>query len=138
MNPSDYTILVCDDETHIRQIVAQKLAATGFKVREAKNGQQAMDAVTGPEQLRPSLVISDFQMPELNGLEMCTLLKSTPGTENTPVLMLTARGYVLSKDDLARTNIREVIAKPFGVRQLLERVLAIVGAGDKQHAKAAA
>ncbi|MFA6045072.1 MAG: response regulator [Phycisphaerales bacterium] len=137
MNSSDFTILVCDDETHIRQMVAQKLAAAGFTVREAKNGRQALEAVTGPEQLRPSLVISDFQMPELNGMELCTLLKTTPATLDTPVLMLTARGYVLSRDDLSKTNIREVIAKPFGVRQLLERVRAILGVANESTRAAA-
>lgn len=132
---SDFTILVCDDEPHIRQIVAQKLAGVGFKVHEAKNGRQALEAITGPTALRPNLIISDFQMPELNGMELCTLLKITPGADTTPVLMLTARGYVLSKDDLSKTNIREVIAKPFGVRQLLDRVRAMLG--FDQPAKAA-
>ncbi|MBI1189529.1 MAG: response regulator [Tepidisphaera sp.] len=135
MREPDFTILVCDDETHIRQIVAMKLASAGFKVREAKNGRQALYAVIGPDQLRPHLVISDFQMPELNGMELCTQLKAFPGTEQTPVLMLTARGYVLSSDDLAKTNIREVIPKPFGVRQLLDRVRALLNI--EQPAKAA-
>lgn len=116
-------------------MIAMKLAGAGFHVREAKNGQQGLDAVAGPEQLRPHLIISDFQMPELNGMEMCTLLKTTPGAESTPVLMLTARGYVLSKEDLSKTNIREVIPKPFGVRQLLDRVRAMLGI--EQAAKAA-
>ncbi len=121
------TILICDDEIHIRQIVAQKLAAFGFRVREARNGREALDAILGPEQLRPRLIISDFQMPEVNGLDLCKQLKLTHGLETTPVLMLTGRGYVLSADDLALTNIQEVIPKPFGVRQLVERVRALVG-----------
>lgn len=137
VNASEYTILVCDDEPHIRQIIAHKLSTAGFIVREAKNGRQALDAIIGPEQLRPSLVISDFQMPELNGLELCALLKTTLATANTPVLMLTARGYVISHDDLAKTNILDVIPKPFGVRQLLDRVRLMLGVqGERPKAAA--
>jgi CheY-like chemotaxis protein len=121
-------ILVCDDEAHIRHIIAHKLRGVGFNVVEARNGQEAMSLLdpAGKNPLRPSLVITDFQMPLITGLELCKSLKVRSDTRQTPVLMLTARGYILTDEELAQTNIRQVISKPFGVRQLLERVVEVL------------
>jgi DNA-binding response OmpR family regulator len=121
-------ILVCDDEAHIRHIIAHKLRGVGFNVVEARNGEEAM-ALLDPaakEPVRPNLVITDFQMPMVTGLELCKALRVRRDTAKTPVLMLTARGYTLTDEDLAQTNIRQVISKPFGVRQLLERVVTLL------------
>ncbi|CAG0992718.1 Alkaline phosphatase synthesis transcriptional regulatory protein SphR [Phycisphaerales bacterium] len=118
--PRPVAILVCDDEAHIRHIVAHKLVSAGFVVREGRNGQEGLDAIA--DGFCPDLVITDFQMPVLSGLEMCQRLRRLPQTATTPVLMLTARGYILPDLELSQTNIRNVINKPFGVRQLLERV----------------
>src|SRR5438874_1676197 len=116
-------ILVCDDEAHIRHIIAHKLRASGFEVVEARNGQEALALLDAPGAGRLDFVISDFQMPLITGLELCTVLKTRAETAKTPVLMLTARGYILTDEELAQTNIRQVISKPFGVRQLLDRVV---------------
>jgi DNA-binding response OmpR family regulator len=122
-------ILVCDDEAHIRHIIAHKLRAAGFSVVEARNGEEALSLLDAQiaKEGSPSLVISDFQMPLITGLELCKVLKQRAATAGTPALMLTARGYVLTDEELAQTNIREVISKPFGVRQLLERVVKMLG-----------
>lgn len=133
--PSPKTILVCDDEAPIRQIIAHKLRSAGHVVREARSGQEGLDAVI-TEGLRPDLILSDFQMPALSGLEMCQRLKASAAGATIPVLMLTARGYILGDADLAMTNIRAVIAKPFGVKPLLERVEALLA--EAAPAKAAA
>ena len=121
-------ILVCDDEAHIRHIIAHKLRAVGFNVAEARDGGEAKALLdpSAKEPLRPNLIITDFQMPQVTGLELCMLLKTRPDTAKTPVLMLTARGYTLTKEDLARTNIQQVISKPFGVKLLLERVVSVL------------
>jgi DNA-binding response OmpR family regulator len=121
-------ILVCDDEAHIRQIIGRKLLSVGFHVAEARNGQEALAMLdSGPQAgFRPDLVITDLQMPMITGLELCQVLRRRSDTAHVPCLMLTARGYILSPDDLANTNIRLVISKPFGVRQLLDRVVAIL------------
>ncbi len=113
------TILVCDDEAHIRHIVAAKLRETGFTVVEARDGVQGAELAKAHA---PALIITDLQMPGGSGLDMAMALKLRPETASTPLLMLTARGYILDSAQLATTNIVEVIAKPFGVRQLLERV----------------
>lgn len=121
-------ILVCDDEAHIRQIIGRKLIGCGFHVAEARNGQEALSMLdSGPQAgFRPDLVLTDLQMPMITGLELSQVLRRRADTAHVPVLMLTARGYILSPEDLAMTNIRQVISKPFGVRQLLDRVVAIL------------
>ncbi len=133
--PNPRTILVCDDEAPIRQIIAHKLRSAGHTVREVRNGQEGLDAVIR-EGLKPDLILSDFQMPVLSGLDMCKRLRESPPGADIPVLMLTARGYVLDESDLARTNIRAVIAKPFGVKQLLERVETLLNGPEGSRAAA--
>lgn len=117
------TVLICDDEAHIRHIVAAKLREAGLNVIEARDGVQGLEAAITN---KPTLVITDFQMPGGSGFEMAQALKANVVTATTPVLMLTARGYTLDKDEIAKTNIVDVIAKPFGVRQLMERVKAVL------------
>lgn len=118
------TILVCDDEAHIRHMVALRLREAGFTVIEARDGQEALVAA---RRVRPDLVITDFQMPLVSGLELCKTLKEMPTTADVPALMVTARGYILSREDLNSTNIREIVSKPFGVRQLVDRAAALLG-----------
>lgn len=113
------TVVICDDESHIRHIVAAKLKELGITVVEARDGVQGLELATAN---RPVLVITDLQMPGGSGLDLAKALKRHDATKSTPVLMLTARGYILSKEEIEQTNIVEVIAKPFGVRQLMERV----------------
>jgi DNA-binding response OmpR family regulator len=125
-NPARSLILVCDDEAHIRRIVAAKLRETGYEVLEARDGVQGLEIA---RRERPILVITDLQMPGGTGLEMAQQLRLHPETGAIPLLMLTARGYILTPEELAQTNIREVVAKPFGVRQLIERVRAVLSPG---------
>lgn len=120
------TVVICDDEAHIRHIVAAKLRETGFTVVEARDGVQGLELAISSQ---PVLVITDLQMPGGSGLDLAQALKTNPATCNTPVLMLTARGYILNAEELKKTNIVEVIAKPFGVRQLLERVKEVLSGG---------
>lgn len=119
-------ILVCEDEPHIRHIVVMKLRESGFEVMEGRDGAEGLRLA---EARTPDLVITDFQMPGVSGLAMAQELKRRSATSRIPVLMLTARGYVLSDTDLAQTNVVQVIGKPFGVRQLLGRVVDVLARG---------
>lgn len=110
------TIVIADDEAPIRLVVGDKLRAAGYTVIEAPDGERALAAAL--EHL-PDAVISDLQMPCMNGLELATRLRADDRTKNIPVLLLTARGHILEKEQLAATNIRRVMSKPFGVRELV-------------------
>ena len=79
-------------------------------------------------------MVTDYQMPGGNGLELCTRLRSTPETADIPALMLTARGYKLPQSDLERTNIRALLSKPFSPRQLLAVIQEHLGGGPAEDA----
>ena len=112
-------ILIVDDEAHILQVLSLKLGNAGYEVFAAEDGEEALEVVA---QKRPDLVITDFQMPYVTGLELCQALAADETTRSIPVLMLTARGYSLHEDDLKTGNIRHVIHKPFSPRAILEMV----------------
>src|SRR4051812_18233585 len=109
-------ILVADNETHIVNGIAARLRAAGFKVLTAADGAEAYAiAMTA----RPDLVIADFQMPRLSGLELACKLARDPMTCEIPVLLLAARGLSLPRNQQSRPNIRGILAKPFTPRQML-------------------
>lgn len=116
-------ILVCDDEPHIVHVVAAKLRNAGFEVLTASDGAEALSAA---QQHRPDLVITDYQMPFLSGLELCTKLREDENLCDTPAIMLTARGFSLGDGVLEGTNVRRLLAKPFSPRAVLEAVKKIL------------
>jgi DNA-binding response OmpR family regulator len=129
-------VLVVDDETHIVHVVSLKLRNAGFQVLTAADGEEAYELVCSEQ---PDVVITDFQMPYMTGLELCIAMRENPDCADTPVLMLTARGHALDETELGRTNIKAVVSKPFSPRDILARVHELLGQGDgsEQRAEAA-
>lgn len=121
-------ILVCDDEPHIVHVVAAKLRNAGFEVVTATDGEEALELA---RQHRPDLLITDYQMPFLSGLELCARLRAEPELKDTPAIMLTARGFSINQDDLEGTNIRSLIPKPFSPREVLSTVKQILDGAPK-------
>ena len=116
---ADKKILVADDETHILHVVSLKLRNAGFTVLTARDGQEALELA---QQERPDLIITDYHMPQLSGLELCQRLKQDPKTNGIPAIMLTARGYHLEPRDTQESGILRMLSKPFSPRQLLSTV----------------
>lgn len=117
-------ILVADDEHHIRSVVATKLRAAGYEVLEAADGQEALELAQATP---PDAVVTDLQMPLMSGIELCLALRADPGCTNVPAILLTARGYILDEGQLALTNIRHLMGKPFSAREVLARVQELTG-----------
>ncbi|HEY7115418.1 MAG TPA: response regulator [Tepidisphaeraceae bacterium] len=113
------TILVADDESHILHVVSLKLRNAGFNVLTARDGQEALEMA---QQEKPDLIITDYHMPQLSGLELCQRLKRDPATNHIPAIMLTARGYHLEPRDTQESGILRMLSKPFSPRQLLTTV----------------
>ena len=118
------TILVADDESHILNVVSLKLTNAGYAVVTAADGQEALDLATAS---RPDLLITDYHMPMLSGIELCQRLRENPATAGVPTIMLTARGYSLDPTDTERSGILKMVSKPFSPRHLLATVEELVG-----------
>ncbi len=112
-------ILVADDESHILHVVSLKLQNAGYRVVTARDGREALELA---QHERPDLLITDYHMPELSGLELCRRLKEEPATSDIPAIMLTARGYSLEPQDTEKSGILCMLSKPFSPRQLLATV----------------
>ena len=116
---SERTILVADDESHILHVVSLKLKNAGYRVLTARDGQEALEMA---QQEKPDLLITDYHMPQLSGIELCRRLKQDPATSNIPAIMLTARGYELGPTDTENSGILRMLSKPFSPRHLLSTV----------------
>ena len=117
------TVLIADDEPHIRHLVQMKLKAQGYRVLVASNGQDCLDLA---REHHPELIVTDFQMPVLSGYEMSQQLAADDATAGIPIILLTARGHKLSEEQLCEAGIRLVIDKPFGPTDLMTRVRGMI------------
>jgi DNA-binding response OmpR family regulator len=121
---NERTILVADDESHILHVVSLKLRNAGFRVLTARDGAEALEMA---QQEHPDLVITDYHMPQLSGLELCQRLKQDASTSGIPAIMLTARGYHLEPHDTEESGILKMLSKPFSPRELLATVNEVLG-----------
>jgi two-component system alkaline phosphatase synthesis response regulator PhoP len=112
-------VLVVDDEIHIVQVVAIKLRNNGFDVITCENGAQALEIAS---KAKPNVIVTDFQMPVMTGLELVENLRNQPDTAEIPVIMLTARGFAIEDRQKEELNISAFLSKPFSPRELLQSV----------------
>ena len=117
-------ILVADDESHIVLVVSLKLRNAGFEVLTASDGEEAAELCLSE---RPDLLITDYQMPLLTGLELCHKLRLDERTKSIPAIMLTARGFDIEPQEMIDAGIAAFLAKPFSPRELLARVNDLLG-----------
>jgi two-component system alkaline phosphatase synthesis response regulator PhoP len=116
-------ILVADDEAPIANVVAMKLRNAGLDVTVALDGQEAYERALAD---RPDFMITDLQMPGMNGLELCARLTAELG-QGIPTILLTAKGFELNPADFAGLPVRRVMTKPFSPRELLAAVQESLG-----------
>jgi len=116
-------VLVVDDEDNIRELIAYNLKAEGFLVEEAATGEEAVAACIGR---RPALVLLDLMLPGMDGLEVCTRLKRDAATSTIPIIMITAKSEEVDKVLGLELGADDYITKPFGVREMLARVKALI------------
>jgi two-component system alkaline phosphatase synthesis response regulator PhoP len=112
-------ILVVDDEIHIVHVVAIKLRNNGYDVITAENGSQALSAALKE---KPDIIVTDFQMPEMTGIELVQAVRNTPDLADIPVIMLTARGFAIDSNQKQQLRIAECLSKPFSPKELLRTV----------------
>lgn len=127
------TILAVDDEAHILHVVSLKLKNAGYNVLTARDAEEALE-VASTAQI--NLLITDFQMPGMSGLDLARKLHSEPGRKNLPAMLLTAHGLALEQVELAHAGITVCLSKPFSPRDLLEKVQQLLA--QREQAAAAA
>ncbi|MBV9100626.1 MAG: response regulator transcription factor [Candidatus Dormibacteraeota bacterium] len=113
-------ILVVEDEGAIRQTLRYNLTREGYQVSEASTGTSALSAA---RREHPDLILLDLMLPELNGLEVCRVLRQEM---STPILILTAKGTELDKVVGLQIGADDYVTKPFSLNELLARVSALL------------
>ncbi len=116
---ADKTVLVVDDEIHIVHIVAIKLRNNGYEVISADNGAEALELALRE---KPDIVVTDYQMPIMTGLELVENLRQHDQTKDIPVIMLTARSFAIEQEQQDALQISECLSKPFSPRELLGNI----------------
>ncbi len=122
-------VLVIEDSAIIRKLLRMTLEMAGYKVSEADNGLRAVDMA---QQLRPDLVLLDVMMPgTIDGLEACRRIRENPELQNTPVLMLSAKGQVTDQKEGLAAGATDYLVKPFEPNNLLQAITRLTEGTDK-------
>jgi two-component system phosphate regulon response regulator PhoB len=116
-------ILIVEDEAPLAEMLRYNLEAEGFRVSHAETGGEA-EIIVAEE--RPDLVVLDWMLPTVSGIELCRRLRARPETRSVPILMLTARGEESDRIRGLSTGADDYVVKPFSLPELMARVKAIL------------
>jgi CheY-like chemotaxis protein len=112
----DRKVLVVDDEIHIVHVVAIKLRNNGFEVIAADNGAEGLKLALAE---KPDIIVTDYQMPVMTGIELVEQLRQNEDTKDTPVIILTARSFAIPQQQQDDLGISGCLSKPFSPKELL-------------------
>jgi two-component system phosphate regulon response regulator PhoB len=116
-------ILLADDEPNQIELMKFNLEKNGFLVKSAYNGEQALDMIY---EKKPAVLIADWMMPKMSGIELCRILRSNKDTKLLPIIMLSARSEEADKSLGLDTGADDYISKPFSPMELVSRVKALI------------
>ncbi len=115
------TVLLVEDEPAQREVLAYNLEAEGFAVTQASDGEEAMMLV---DEAAPDIIILDWMMPNLSGIEVCRRLKMRPETRGIPIILLSARAEEVDRVRGLETGADDYVIKPYSVLELMARARA--------------
>ena len=121
----NHKVLVCDDEPFILKALTFIVKKEGHTVLEAKNGEEALDAIRSQ---RPSLVFLDVMMPRKNGYEVLEEVRKDPALQGTFIILLTAKGQDSDREKGLALGANEFMTKPFSPAVILTRMREILAA----------
>ena len=116
-------VLIVEDEASLVTLLRYNLEKEGYRVCEAGDGEEALTVLA---ERKPDLVLLDWMLPSLSGIEVCRQLRRKPATRDLPVIMLTARGEEGDKIRGLNTGADDYLTKPFSLPELLARVRALL------------
>ena len=113
------TILIIEDEEPLAMLLSYHLEKEGYEVATVANG---LNAVSEVERLMPSVILLDWMLPEVSGIEICKMIRSKADIKNIPIIMLTAKGQEEDKIRGLGAGADDYVTKPFSVPELIARV----------------
>ena len=116
-------VLLVEDEPDLNQTVAFNLDSEGYSVESAFNGKDALKLI---EEKTPDLILLDLMLPDMSGLEICRILRSSKKTKNIPIMMVTAKGEEIDRIVGFELGADDYIVKPFSIREFMLRVAAML------------
>jgi two-component system phosphate regulon response regulator PhoB len=116
-------VLVVEDEDALATLLDYNLEKEGFRVERASDGEEALLKI---EEEAPDLLVLDWMLPKVSGVEVCRQLRARPETRRTPVIMLTARGEEADKVRGLETGADDYVVKPFAMSELVARMRAVL------------
>lgn len=119
MSADQPSVLVVEDEPAQREVLAYNLEAEGFRVTRAETGDEAMLLF---EEAAPDILVLDWMLPGVSGIEVCRRLKSRPETRGVPIIMLSARSEEIDRVRGLETGADDYVVKPYSVAELMARV----------------
>jgi two-component system, OmpR family, phosphate regulon response regulator PhoB len=113
------TVLIVEDESAQREVLTYNLEAEGFRVASAENGEEALLLV---DEVSPDIIVLDWMLPNVSGIEVCRQLKARSDTRNVPIIMLSARSEEVDRVRGLETGADDYVIKPYSVVELMARV----------------
>ena len=114
-------VLLVEDEPAQREILSYNLEADGFRVAQAENGEEALLLV---QEVDPDIIVLDWMLPNVSGIEVCRQIKARSKTRNVPIIMLSARSEEADRVRGLETGADDYVVKPYSVAELMARVRA--------------
>ncbi|MGE4281853.1 MAG: phosphate regulon transcriptional regulator PhoB [Magnetospirillum sp.] len=116
-------VLIVEDEENLAMMLRYNLEREGYSTSEAHDGQRALEAV---DERMPDLILLDWMIPSISGIEVCRILRHRPKTRSIPIIMVSAKGDEADKVRGLQTGADDYVAKPFGINELLARIRSLL------------
>lgn len=126
------SVLVIDDDADIRELISWKLTNAGYNTMAAADGEAGLAAATGADAAGPSpdLILVDWMMPKMTGIEVCRALRENPKTAHIPIILLTAKAEEAEVERGFAVGVDDYIVKPFSPREMLGRIQAVLARSE--------
>jgi len=122
-NATEPLVLIVEDEPAQLEVLSYNLGSEGFRLAHARDGEEAL-LIT--DETQPDLIILDWMLPNMSGIEVCRRLKTRSETKHIPIIMLTARGEEADRVRGLETGSDDYVVKPYSVNELIARVRAML------------
>jgi len=126
------TVLVVDDDPALRELIAWKLTRAGYATLAAPDGKAGLEAALSGDATgrAPDLILVDWMMPGMTGIEVCQSLRANPVTAHIPIILLTSKDQDAEVESGFAAGVDDYILKPFNPRELLGRVRAVMARSE--------